>query len=127
VVGGNTHHRISRPKGKGEKQMQRIGFRLQLDATRLDEYVEHHQNVWPEMQAALSETGWHNYTLFLDRSDATLFGYFETPDLQAALDGMAKTDVNTRWQKMMGEFFVSLNGRRPDEGFLLLEDVFHLP
>ena len=107
--------------------MQRIGFRLQLDASRLDEYVEHHKNVWPEMQAALSETGWHNYTLYLDRSDATLFGYFETPDLQAALDGMAKTNVNSRWQAMMSEFFVSLNGSRPDEGFLLLEDVFHLP
>lgn len=107
--------------------MQRVGFRLQLDASRLDEYVEHHKNVWPEMQAALSETGWHNYTLFLDRSDASLFGYFETPDLQAALDGMAKKEVNDRWQAMMGEFFVSLNGSRPDEGLLQLEDVFYLP
>jgi L-rhamnose mutarotase len=107
--------------------MQRVGFRLQLHKNRLDEYVEHHKNVWPEMQAALSETGWHNYTLFLDRSDATLFGYFETPDLQAALDGMAKTEVNERWQAMMGEFFVALEGRRPDEGFLQLEDVFYLP
>jgi L-rhamnose mutarotase len=127
VVGGNTHHRLSRSSQKGEKQMQRVGFRLQLDASRLDEYVEHHKNVWPEMQAALSETGWHNYTLFLDRSDASLFGYFETPDLQAALDGMAKKEVNDRWQAMMGEFFVSLNGSRPDEGFLQLEDVFYLP
>jgi L-rhamnose mutarotase len=40
---------------------------------------------------------------------------------------MAKTNVNSRWQAMMSEFFVSLNGARPDEGFLLLEDVFHLP
>ena len=127
MVGGNTHHRLSRTNQKGEKQMQRVGFRLQLDASRLDEYVEHHKNVWPEMQAALSETGWHNYTLFLDRSDASLFGYFETPDLQAALDGMAKKEVNDRWQAMMGEFFVSLNGARPDEGFLQLEDVFYLP
>jgi L-rhamnose mutarotase len=127
VVGGNTHHRLSKSSQKGEKQMQRVGFRLQLDASRLDEYVEHHKNVWPEMQAALSETGWHNYTLFLDRSDASLFGYFETPDLQAALDGMAQKEVNDRWQAMMGEFFVSLNGSRPDEGFLQLEDVFYLP
>jgi len=28
---------------------------------------------------------------------------------------------------MMGEFFVALEGRRPDEGFLQLEDVFYLP
>lgn len=107
--------------------MQRVGFRLQLRKDRLDEYVEHHKNVWPEMLAALSETGWHNYTLFLDRSDATLFGYFETPDYEAALAGMATKDVNARWQEMMAEFFEIPEGRRPDEGFLQLEDVFYLP
>lgn len=106
--------------------MQRIGFRLQLQIDRLDEYVEHHKNVWPEMQAALTSTGWHNYTLFLDRSDGTLFGYFETPSLDAALEEMAKTEVNERWQAFMAGYFVALEGRRPDEGFIQLEPVFYL-
>ena len=78
------------------------------------------------MLAALSQTGWHNYSLFLDRNDASLFGYFETPDLEAALAGMATTDVNARWQAMMAEFFVELDGLRPDEGFLKLENIFYL-
>ena len=107
--------------------MRRVGFRLQLRKERLTEYVSHHENVWPEMLEALSETGWHNYSLFLDRSDGTLFGYFETPDLQLALDQMAEKDVNERWQALMGEFFVALEGRRPDEGFLQLENIFYLP
>lgn len=106
--------------------MQRIGFRVQLRKERLDEYVEHHKNVWPEMKAALTETGWHNYTLFLDRNDATLFGYFETPDYQAALAGMAEKEINLKWQAMMAEFFLSSDDRRPDEGFMVLEDVFYL-
>lgn len=105
----------------------RVGFRLQLRIELLDEYVEHHQNVWPEMLQALTETGWHNYSLFLDKSDGTLFGYFETPDLQEALDRMAEKEVNDRWQKVMGDYFVALEGRRPDEGFLQLENVFYLP
>lgn len=107
--------------------MRRVGFKLQLRLETLDEYVEHHQHVWPEMLDALTETGWHNYSLFLDKSDGTLFGYFETPDLQAALDRMADKDVNDRWQKLMGDYFVALEGRRPDEGFLQLENVFYLP
>jgi len=53
-------------------------------------------------------------------------GYFETPDLQAALTGMAGREVNLRWQKDMAPFFVNLEGRRPDEGFLRLEEIFHL-
>ena len=47
-------------------------------------------------------------------------------DLQAALDGMAATDVNARWQAEMAEFFESLDGRRPDEAFQTLREVFHL-
>ena len=106
--------------------MERVCFLLQVRPERLAEYKERHQQVWPEMLAALSETGWHNYSLFL-RPDGLLVGYFETPDLQAALAGMAAKDVNERWQAQMGPFFVDLDGRRPDEGFLRLAQIFYLP
>ena len=106
--------------------MERVGFRLQLNAEKLDEYVVHHANVWPEMREALTATGWHNYSLFLDRSDATLIGYFETPDLQAALAGMAATDINAKWQAFMAPYFRALEGKRPDEGFVILEPIFYL-
>ncbi|MCX6621421.1 MAG: L-rhamnose mutarotase [Acidobacteria bacterium] len=106
--------------------MERVCFLLQVRPERLAEYKERHTAVWPEMLAALSETGWRNYSLFL-RPDGLLVGYFETPDLQAALDGMAAREINERWQAQMGPFFVDLDGRRPDEGFLRLEQIFYLP
>ena len=77
------------------------------------------------MLEALRRTGWHNYSLFL-KPDGLLIGYFETPDLQAALDGMAATEINAKWQAEMGPFFESLDGLRPDEAFLPLTEVFHL-
>lgn len=107
--------------------MQRIGFRLKLKKDLLDEYVERHRSVWPEMLEALSASGWTNYSLFLDRDDATLFGYFETPDLDAARAGMAATEVNARWQAEMSHFFEELEGQNPDEGFKQLATVFYLP
>ena len=105
--------------------MQRVCFLLKVRPSRLDEYTRRHEEVWPEMLDALRRTGWTNYSLFL-REDGLLVGYFETPDLQAALDGMAATDVNARWQAEMAPFFESLDGRRPDEAFLTLREVFHL-
>ena len=105
--------------------MQRVCFLLKVIPDRLDEYKARHQSVWPDMLAALSETGWHNYSLFL-REDGLLVGYFETPSLQAALDGMADKEVNARWQADMAPFFQDLDGRRPDEGFQVLEQVFYL-
>jgi L-rhamnose mutarotase len=103
----------------------RYCFNLQVRPDRLDEYVERHRAVWPEMQAALRETGWNNYSLFL-RDDGLLIGYVEADDLEAAQRAMAATEVNTRWQAEMSEFFQGIDGRPPDESFLLLREIFHL-
>jgi L-rhamnose mutarotase len=105
--------------------MQRVCFLLKVKADRLTEYKLRHQSVWDEMKQALIETGWHNYSLFL-RDDGLLVGYLETPDFERALAEMATREVNARWQASMGEFFEGLEGRRPDEGMLRLEEVFHL-
>ena len=105
--------------------MQRVCFLLKVKPERLTEYKERHKAVWPDMLQALRETGWNNYSLFLGE-DGLLVGYFETPDLRRALSGMAKREVNKRWQREMAPFFINLEGRRPDEGFLVLEEVFHL-
>jgi len=105
--------------------MERVCFLARVKPERLEEYKERHKAVWPDMLQALRDTGWHNYSLFL-REDGLLVGYFETADYQAALAGMAKREVNTRWQRDMAPFFVGLEGRRLDEGFLRLEEVFHL-
>ena len=105
--------------------MERVCFLLKVKPERLDEYKRRHQSVWPEMLEALRETGWRNYSLFL-RPDGLLVGYLETDDFAAALRGMAERRVNERWQREMAPFFEALDGRRPDEGMLRLEEVFHL-
>ena len=105
--------------------MERVCFLLKVKRDRLTEYKQRHKTVWPEMLAALGETGWHNYSLFL-REDGLLVGYFETPDYRKALEGMANREVNLRWQRDMAPFFEDLEGRRPDEGLLRLEEIFHL-
>lgn len=105
--------------------MPRVGFCFKVKKDRIPEYRECHRQVWPDMLQALRESGWQNYSLFL-REDGLLFGYLETDDFQKALDGMAIREVNLRWQAEMGPFFESLEGRRPDQGMLVLEEVFHL-
>jgi L-rhamnose mutarotase len=77
------------------------------------------------MTAALSSAGWSNYTIFL-ADDGLLVGYLETDDYQAALERMAQTSVNDRWQAAMAPFFADLGDRRPDEGFRRLTEIFHL-
>lgn len=109
----------------GNDGRERVCFQLQVRPDRLEEYTRRHQAVWPDMLRALSSTGWHNYSLFL-REDGLLIGYFETADLQAALDGMDSAEVNARWQGEMAEFFADLGEARPDTGFTRLAEIFHL-
>ncbi|CAL9602371.1 L-rhamnose mutarotase [Streptomyces sp. enrichment culture] len=106
--------------------MPRVCFLLKVRADRAEEYRERHADVWPEMKQALSESGWHNYSLFL-REDGLLVGYLETDDFAAAQRAMAATEVNARWQAAMGEYFEALDGARPDEAMRPLTEVFHLP
>ena len=99
--------------------MERVCFQVRVRADRIDEYRERHTAVWPEMLAALSSTGWTNYSLFL-APDGLLIGYLETEDFEAAKAAMDATDVNARWQAEMAPFFADTLA------FDRLEEVFHL-
>jgi L-rhamnose mutarotase len=103
--------------------MQRVCFTLKLHEDRLDEYVERHANVWPEMQDALRATGWTNYSLFL-APGGLLIGYVEVEDFNAAREGMKAFPVNDRWQAEMLPFFDSSD--QPDDAMQPLREVFHL-
>jgi L-rhamnose mutarotase len=107
--------------------MERICFRLKVKPSMMAEYKVRHENVWADMLQALTDTGWRNYSLFLDESDGTLIGYVETDSLKASLAGMAATEVNARWQAEMAPFFESLPTGTPDTGFTQLGQVFYLP
>ena len=122
LYAGAGHHDAI---GRHHRTMNRYCFLLQVRPDRLAEYRERHRQVWPDMLAALKASGWHHYSLFL-RDDGLLVGYVESDDLAAAQAAMAATEVNARWQAQMAGFFTGLDGRRPDEGFQLLDEIFNL-
>jgi L-rhamnose mutarotase len=77
---------------------------MKIRPDRLDEYIERHRSVWPEMLAALSTSGWRNYTLFHD-GVGTVFAVLESDDFDASLEAIGQTDVAQRWTNEMLEFF----------------------
>jgi L-rhamnose mutarotase len=102
--------------------MPRVCFTFSVGVEHIGAYREAHRDVWPEMRAALSAAGWRDYSLFLRPSDGTVVGVLETDDFEAAQHAMSITEVNARWQEEMA----ALTGGRPDESFVVLEEVFHL-
>lgn len=103
----------------------RVCFLLKVRKDKIQQYKERHAHVWPEMLAALSETGWHNYSLFL-RPDGLLVGYLETDDFERCSAAMKAHPINAQWQSEMAPFFEALGDTGADDNMFPLEEVFHL-
>lgn len=99
----------------------RTGFVLRVRPDRVEEYVDAHRQVWPEMLEALKRAGISNYTIF--RAGNQMFGYFEADDLGAAEAYLAGQDVSARWQDAMADL---LEERVPDQGPPRLQEIFRL-
>ena len=100
---------------------QRSAFVLRIRPDRVDDYVEAHRAVWPEMLDALRRAGIRNYSIF--RAGNEVFGYFEADDLAAAARYLDAQEVSARWQDAMAEL---LEERVPDAGPPSLQEVFRL-
>ncbi len=90
----------------------------------IDEYLERHSPVWPEMLAEIAAAGRRNYSLFLG-DGGRLIGYYETDDDAAAQAYLAASPVAAHWEAEMARFFVGLEGR-PDQAATPLAEVFNL-
>jgi len=107
-----------------ELKVQRICFVLKVRKDRLAEYRRRHRAVWPEMTAALTASGWRDYTLFL-RPDGLLVGYLLCEDFAASNGAMKALEVNELWQRDMAPFFENIEAN-PDDEMQPLEEIFHL-
>jgi L-rhamnose mutarotase len=66
-----------------------------------EEYKRRHDALWPEMDASLRAAGIRNYHIF--RHGLTLFGYFETDDLDRTIAALKDDPVNRRWSEHMAD------------------------
>jgi len=104
--------------------MQRIAFIINLNSGADPvEYKRRHDEIWPEMLAALRSAGMHNYSIF--RHGTTLFAYLEVDDVERMKQALAHDETNARWQLYMRDM-ISIDAD-PETGFArLLPEMFHM-
>lgn len=103
--------------------MIRKAFVMHLNPGLKAEYRKRHNPIWPELEAVLKSHGVHNYSIFLNEKDNTLFGYVEIED-EARWAAIAKTDECRRWWGFMKDIMPSNPDNSPIS--IELEEVFHL-
>jgi L-rhamnose mutarotase len=80
--------------------MERRAFLIHIYPGTEAEYDRRHDEIWPEMESALSNSGFTNYSLF--RSGTTVIGYLECiPNVATAGEKMSETETSARWNDFM--------------------------
>jgi len=107
--------------------MKRFGQLIGLRPEALEEYKRHHAAVWPEILDAIRRAGIRNYSIFHFRGQ--LFAYFEylgpEEEFGARMRELARSPRMREWWDVMEPMQVPVDGRRPDEWWADMEEVFH--
>ena len=105
--------------------MERYAWRASVKPGKQAEYIERHNQIWPQMKAVLKEAGIVNYSIWL--ADGEVFGYYECEQGAAyAAKVQSESPVVDRWNEYMKDVMEmekdEKTGAQP-----LLQEVFYLP
>ncbi len=104
--------------------MQRIAFRMKLQKGFEEEYRKRHNEIWPELQALLKQTGIAEYSIFLDESTHDLFGYLKIGDPEAQRS-LPDQPVMKKWWAYMKDIMDTNEDNSPVS--IPLKEVFYMP
>ena len=103
--------------------MDEIAFTMKLKPGVEAEYKRRHDDIWPELSAALTEAGIYDYSIYLDRATNTLFGVQKRVAGHSA-DQLPELPIMQRWWAYMADLMET----NPDQSPVVqpLVPVFHL-
>jgi L-rhamnose mutarotase len=104
--------------------MPRVAFKMKLFPGHEAEYKKRHDEIWPELQALLKDQGISEYSIFLDETTNSLFGFLKITD-ENNLKNLPGTEVMQRWWSYMADIMESNDDHSPVS--IPLREVFYLP
>jgi L-rhamnose mutarotase len=104
--------------------VKRLAFKMQLFKGCEEEYKKRHDEIWPELQSLLKDSGISEYSIFLDKTTGSLFGVLQVEDA-AMIDKLPSAPVMQRWWKYMSDIMETNADHSPVS--IPLDEVFYLP
>jgi L-rhamnose mutarotase len=103
--------------------VKRNAFKMKLKPGNVSEYKKRHDEIWPELSAALRAAGVSDYSIFLDEETLTLFAVQKLTEKNTAA-GLPKLPIVRKWWDSMAP----LMEVHPDQSPMAtpLKEVFHL-
>lgn len=104
--------------------MIRRGFKMQLHRGFEEEYKKRHDKLWPELKELLKKNGVSEYSIFLDESTNSLFGFMQVEDPDR-LQQLPEHPVMKKWWAYMRDIMDTNADNSPVS--IPLKEVFYLP
>lgn len=99
---------------------------LVKDSLKLQEYLNYHKKVWPEVEAGFKKAGYKSITLY--RFQRLLVMKITVP-AKANLDSMGKvaesfSEKCKAWNKLMGNYQTGVEGTKPGQTWVEAEQFY---
>ncbi len=104
-------------------ETETVAVRMRLHAGQAAEYKRRHDEIWPELVAALTAAGVLDYRIFLDPETNLLFAVL-TRRIDHGMDGLRELPVMRRWWAMMADIMDTQPSLEPTTA--PLNEVFRL-
>lgn len=103
--------------------MQRLAFKMKLNAGQKEAYTKRHNELWPELRILLKENGVSEYSIFLDEETNTLFAFQKVSGSGGSQD-LASNEIVKKWWDFMADIMEVNPDNSPIS--MPLEEVFYL-
>src|SRR5215471_7101939 len=103
---------------------ERFAFRMNLNPGEAVAYEKRHDEIFPDMVAALKQAGISDYEIWLDPKTYHLFAVLTRSD-DHRMDRLPELEVVRRWWKHMADIMETDADNVPTQ--ILLKRVFFLP
>ena len=103
--------------------MKRHAFKMRLKPGVTAEYQKRHDEIWPELAAALKAAGISDYSIFLDAETLTLFAVQKQADQNSIAD-LPQHPLVKKWWAHMAPLMETHADHSPVCGEL--KEIFHL-
>jgi L-rhamnose mutarotase len=103
---------------------KRVAFKMKLKPDSVAEYKRRHQEIWPEIEQILTESGIYNYSIFLDEETSTLFAVHDIDKENTALS-IGSDEIVKKWWDYNANLMEVNHDNSPIVNYL--EEIFYLP
>ena len=92
---------------KGTLNVHRLAFKMKLHKGKEAEYKKRHDELWPDLQLLLKETGVSDYSIFLEEASGNLFAVLKVQD-PLLLDELPLHPVMQKWWAYMKDIWIPI-------------------